>query len=448
MFQIKRKFAIFGVSLFFLIFSTPRNAYAIPTYARQTGLACAACHTVFPQLTAFGRYFKLNGYTLTTAKTVSDKYTNSKKEEKTKLRILGFAPVSAMFQTGFTSVNKTIPGTQNNNVEFPQQLSLFYGGQITPKMGSFIQLTFDNESGSFGLDNTDIRYANTTTGNTPVTYGFTLNNNPTVQDLWNTTPAWSFPYTSSGMAPTPGAGAAIQNLGGTVAGLGAYAMINNSFYVELAGYRSAQLGAAMPLDITSEGVLKNFAPYWRAAVQHQWTKSYLEVGTYGMATQLYPSGISGVTDNFNDMGLDAQYEFQFSKGQFTLHTNYLNEKQTLNATYADNGSDNLKNHLNQFNIDGSVFLKKGMNFTLGYFNTSGSKDTGLYAPNEIDGSNVGTPDSSGLRTQIDVLPWENTKISLQYFAYSKFNGSSTNYDGFGRNASDNNMIYLQLWYAF
>jgi len=34
---------------------------AVPSFARQTGMACAACHTVFPELTPFGREFKLNG---------------------------------------------------------------------------------------------------------------------------------------------------------------------------------------------------------------------------------------------------------------------------------------------------------------------------------------------------------------------------------------------------
>jgi hypothetical protein len=447
-FTMKRKLNILATTLFVLILSTTETTYAIPTYARQTGLACAACHTVYPQLTAFGRYFKLNGYTLTNIKTVSDKYTNLKKEVNTTLNLLGYAPISAMFQTGLTSLSKAIPGTQNNNVEFPQQLSLFYGGQITPKMGSFIQITLDNGSGTFGLDNTDIRYSNTTTGKVPITYGFTLNNNPTVQDLWNTVPAWSFPYTSSGVAPGPGASAAIQNLGGSVAGLGFYAMINNAFYVEFAGYRTAQLGAALPPDASVEGALNGTAPYWRAAIQHQWTTSYLEVGTYGMSSKLFPVGVSGLTDNFRDFGIDAQYEYQFQKGQFTLHTNYLNENQILNSTFDGAGSENLNNHLNQFNLDGSVFLKPGVNFTLGYFNMKGSSDNGLYAPNEVDGSNAGVPDSSGFRTQFDVLPWENTKFSIQYFAYSKFNGASTNYDGFSRNASDNNMIYLQLWFAF
>ena len=41
------------------------NARATPAFARQTGLACSACHTVFPELTPMGRRFKLGGYTLT-----------------------------------------------------------------------------------------------------------------------------------------------------------------------------------------------------------------------------------------------------------------------------------------------------------------------------------------------------------------------------------------------
>ena len=38
------------------------NAVMIPAFSRQTGLACSACHYQFPQLTPFGRQFKLNGY--------------------------------------------------------------------------------------------------------------------------------------------------------------------------------------------------------------------------------------------------------------------------------------------------------------------------------------------------------------------------------------------------
>ncbi|WP_291098795.1 MULTISPECIES: hypothetical protein [unclassified Flavobacterium] len=447
-FNQKRKLFL-GINLFFAMILMPKMAHAIPSYARQTGLSCTACHTVFPRLNAFGRAFKLNGYTLTTIKTISEDLTGKDEDDmKIFLRILGISPLSAMFQTGATSLKKDIPGTQNNNVEFPQQFSLFYGGQISPNIGSFIQLTLDNGSGTVGLDNVDIRYANQTTGKTPITYGLTLNNNPTVQDLWNSTPAWGFPYTTSGVAPTPSASTIVENLGGTVAGLGAYSMINNLLYLEVSGYRTAQIGATLPPDASVFGAVKGTSPYWRAALQHQFGKSYLEVGTFGIATKLYPTGVTGDTDNYTDVALDMQYEYAYDKGQFTLHSSYINEKRKLNASFASNTSQYLDSNLNKFNIDGSIFLKPGINCTLGYFNTTGSTDTGLYAPAAISGSNAGTPNSSGIRTQFDYLPWANVQLSAQYFAYSKFNGASTNYDGSGRNASDNNMLYLQLWFAF
>ena len=441
-----RLFLCLAVTLFLLT----QNSFAIPSYARQTGMACAVCHTAYPQLTAFGRQFKLNGYTLTTIKTITDEKVSEKDANSVKqyLRLLSNSPLSGMFQTGFTSINKKIPDTQNNNLEFPQQFSLFYAGQVTPKIGTFIQLTLDNGSGTIRLDNTDIRYSNQTTGKIPITYGLTLNNNPTVQDLWNTTPAWRYPYTSSGVTPTPSAGTIIENLGGTVAGIGAYAMVNNLFYFELSGYRTAQLGAALPPDATVSGALNGTSPYWRFVIQKQFDKNYLSIGTFGIATKLYPKGITGDTDNFTDVAFDMQFEHQFTNSQLTLHTAYINEKQKLNATFGAANSQNLKNNLNKFNIDGSLFFKPGVNLTAGYFNTSGSSDNGLYAPVAVFGSKAGIPDSRGIRTQIDYIPWENTQLSMQYFAYSKFNGASNNYDGFGRNASDNNMLYLQFWFTF
>ncbi|GGK29625.1 hypothetical protein GCM10007962_24830 [Yeosuana aromativorans] len=437
------------IGFLFALFFLPVNLFAVPSYARQTGLACSACHTVFPQLTAFGRAFKLNGYTLTGIKTISEELSSKdEKDIRQYLRVLGISPMSGMFQTGYTSLNKTMPDTQNNNLEFPQQLSLFYAGQVTPNIGTFIQLTLDNESGTIGLDNTDIRYANQTSGKIPITYGFTLNNNPTVQDLWNTTPAWGYPYTSSGVAPTPDASPMIENLGGSVAGLGAYAMVNNMFYFELSGYKTAQLGAALPPDSSVFGALSGTSPYWRAAIQKQFGKNYLSVGTFGLATKIYPDGIADNTDNYTDVAFDMQYERQFTNGQFTLHTAYTHENQKLNATYDAGNSEYLNNNLKKFDIDGSIYLKQGINFTAGYFNTSGSSDNGLFSAEAVSGNNSETPDNSGIKTQIDYLPWENTKLSLQYFAYNKFNGASNNYDGFGRNASDNNMLYLQLWFAF
>ncbi len=84
----------------------------------------------------------------------------------------------------------------NNNVEF-QTASLFYGGAVTDHIGVFAQATYTAQGFGppaahlFSWDNLDIRYANTTNiAGMPVVYGITVNNNPTVQDPWNSTPAW------------------------------------------------------------------------------------------------------------------------------------------------------------------------------------------------------------------------------------------------------------------
>ena len=174
------------------------SAHLIPSFSRQTGLACNVCHTAFPMLTAFGRQFKLNGYTMTGLQTIGGEATP-------ELKINLIPPVSTMLQTSLTQTSKAQPGTQNGNVEFPQELSVFFGEAISPRMGTFIQITYDAAEGSVGIDNIDLRYANHgKLASKPILYGFTVNNSPTVQDVWNTTPVWGFPFGSSGVAPTPG----------------------------------------------------------------------------------------------------------------------------------------------------------------------------------------------------------------------------------------------------
>jgi hypothetical protein len=42
----------------------------------------------------------------------------------------------------------------------------------------------------------------------------------------------------------------------------------------------------------------------------------------------------------------------------------------------------------------------------------------------------------------------NLRVGLQYVAYTKFNGASSNFDGAGHNASDNNTLRIFLWTAF
>ena len=59
---------LFGIGLLAVVcmLLAPRPAHSIPLFARQTGQNCMACHAggQFPELTPYGRMFKLTGYTI------------------------------------------------------------------------------------------------------------------------------------------------------------------------------------------------------------------------------------------------------------------------------------------------------------------------------------------------------------------------------------------------
>lgn len=416
------------------------TALAVPSYSRQTGLPCETCHTVPPQLTAFGRYFKMNGYVLS-SNTLSPSAPNGTPNES----ISQFPPISAMVLLSDTLLKKAQPGSQNGTVAFPDQLSLFYAGRIAPHLGSFLQITYTASDDHFSMDNTDIRYANTATlGKLPLVWGVTLNNNPTIDDPWNSTPAWGFPYLASDNAPGPGAAPQLFGLGGTVAGLGAYGWLDNSFYAEASVYRSAQVGGSQPLDSNSGNVISNLAPYWRFAWEHNWSTAAnytnsLEVGTLGMSEHVFPTGVSGTTDNYVDYGLDAQYQLLTpSRSSLTVHGLYVHEKQTLDAS--DPAQPD--NHLNTLALSAQYYWSEKFGPSIGYFNTTGNSNADLY------GAQTASPDSSGWILQWTYLPVENVQLGAQYTIYNKFDGASSNYDGTGRSASDNNTLYLFAWFLF
>src|SRR5262249_34450154 len=105
------------------------------------------------------------------------------------------------------------------------------------------------------------------------TFGLTLNNNPTVQDVWNSTPAWQTPFDQrTSAAPVPGAATQIDGLlaGRGVMGITGYVWLKNSTYAEGGSDRSAPQGVAVkgvpgPLDSSAGGVITGAAPYWRVA---------------------------------------------------------------------------------------------------------------------------------------------------------------------------------------
>ena len=73
----------------------------------------------------------------------------------------------------------------------------------------------------------------------------------------------------------------------------------------------------------------------------------------------------------------------------------------------------------------------------------------MLAPSQrVGGSLTGNPATRGMTLEAFWTPIQNLRIGAQYTAYTRYNGASDNYDGFGRNARDNNSLFLYLWAAY
>jgi hypothetical protein len=466
----------------------PRDAKAIPSFARQTGQPCATCHTAFPELTPFGRRFKLGGYTIGGGMSPTEA-----------------PPISAMVVPTFTKtkVQQDTPPTNANGYPIAhvndnlilQQASLFYGGQIYGNLGAFVQGTYDKASQHTFLDAADIRYVDTHTfetktfGNLDVLYGLNVNNGPTIQDVWNTTPAWSFPYLSSTLAPAFGPpGTQIEGgWGGRSAGTGAYLFFNDMLYVEGSVYNNLSKGQLSALgqpcgNNSNSDFLQNVAawaainypsgvpfstacpsnslagasPYWRVAFEPSFGNHTLEIGAFGFYPRVLPGRVMGYgVDQYRDIGFDAQYQYINDVHALTLKVTRISENQNLQATYAqgvagqfidNNGivnvfgvppktgngpSSNPTNSLTSFKASGSYVWDHMLSGTVGYFSVRGSPDALLYGNAILNpvsgGSATGYPDAKGLIFDFAYLPFSKGSPGAYAWANAKFGVSYTHY---------------------
>lgn len=426
-----------------LAFSTP--AMALPAFAIQTSQPCQSCHVggFGPQLTAFGRDFKLRGYTARSADS---------------------APISAMAVASYLRTLRDqeeppAPGYSRNDNATLDEASLFFAGGFGEHLGAFVQGTYDAPAHHWAWDNVDLRATTTATiAGADTVLGLSLNNSPTVQDAWGALPVWGVPYTDSGLAPGPAAATLISDaLAQNVLGLTAYGWWNSRVYSEVGLYwsPSASFLDSVGVDPTDTSEIRNTAPYFRLAYQQQVAGGDLELGAFGLFADLYPGRDSSEgVDRYHDLGVDASYQMTTANGGvWSADARYIHEQQRLRASAALGDAANANNTLNELRADASYYWSNRVGVTVGLFDTWGSDDSGLYAD-----SRTFSPDSGGVLLQIDHTPFGagdsplgprfNARVGAQLIHYTKFDGASSNYDGAGRDASDNDSLRLFLWVAY
>ncbi|HWO99709.1 MAG TPA: hypothetical protein VNL74_03690 [Methylococcus sp.] len=433
-----------GVALLALLLA-PQSLLAVPSMGRQTGLTCASCHTVYPELTPFGRQYKLRGFSMT-----------APQREKS---ILTRLPISGLLQSSITSTADT--GTVGaRSSDFPrnddlilQAAGVYYGGKILGNSGALAQFSYDGIDARWLMEMFDARYASSLTpAGRELVYGLTLSNTPTLTDIYNSTPRWAFPYVESAAVQPTAAPLLDLQLAAQVGGVGAYLMWNNLVYAEAAFYKAGRRGLARALTAGAEieNVVDDFAPYWRLALQHEWDSHSLSVGTYGMVADLFPEGRTGGPSNrFRDLAFDAQYQYIGQDHIFSAQANYIHERQDWTAGFAEGEASNRSDTLQTLKANLHYYFRRTYGLGVQYFLTRGDRDKLRYDTGEpVFGSITGRPDTDGWLAELNYLPVSHLKLALRYTGYTRFNGASNDYDGFGRNAGDNNSLFFLAWLLF
>lgn len=424
-------------------------ARAVPAFAQQTGQPCKACHVggFGPELTPFGREFKLGGYTL---------------------RAHASVPVAAMAVASFTHTRKDQEEApehlkRNNNLTL-DEAALFLAGGVGNHFGGFAEITYEGIDRHFTWDNLDLRAVSTTKLiGRDATFGLSFNNNPTIQDSWNTLPGWGFPFTDTEASPTPDAAPLIDgSLAQNVLGVTVYGWFNHSLYFEAGGYSSPRAGTLRFLgsDPADPGSIHGFAPYGRVAYQTNLGGGTFEVGASALKAALFPGrdASSGFTDHYTDLGLDSSWQKPLKAGDgISFNLRYEHESANLRASCAlaliGDGSDMEcgRYNLNEWRLAARYTLHDKIGFTLSPFAISGSRNGNVF-------TDSGRPDSNGLMGQVDYTLWPagnsplgplvNARLGVQYTLYGKFNGRRHDFNGASANATDNNALRVFAWLAF
>jgi hypothetical protein len=191
------------------------------------------------------------------------------------------------------------------------------------------------------------------------------------------------------------------------------------------------------------------------------------IGTYGLAAKVIPYYTNGVgTNSFVEYNADANYSYMMNDNNMLMAmVKYTHDSMKLGASQSQGWASNASNNLDSVMMMGMWTYKQTYNLSVGWNYMKGSSDMTLYngagaydvtsgnnGVNPITGSANGSPNTNSFLFQADYVPFGkgtfaadpylNLRFSVQYWAYTQFNGASTNYDGAGRNAAGNNTLYF------
>jgi hypothetical protein len=229
--------------------------------------------------------------------------------------------------------------------------------------------------------------------------------------------------------------------------------------------------------------LHGLNPYWRLAWNHEWGAHSLMLGTGGMVARVYDDPLdtsdTSTLHRFQDWNIDAQYQYLLDPHAVTAQLVFAQQRHHLPGFLAGQASG-FVNASGQplapsSSTDTTQLVRAKLSYvyqaryggSLGLFSLTGNTDTAnqssgfdpatltitsdpaAQAPStRVSGNLSGNPGTRGWTVEAFWMPLQYLRVGAQYTGYARFNGAASNYDGFGRNARDNNSLFLYVWAAY
>lgn len=142
-----------GVTVVALLLAVPpREAEAIPAFARKYDVSCSLCHSPVPALTEFGETFAGNGFKMAKDEELADAVDTG----DGLLTLMDDLPLAVRFDAyARANLNSDLPTT---DLQTPWAIKLLSGGQITPSISYYMYFFMSEHGEVAGLEDAYVHF--------------------------------------------------------------------------------------------------------------------------------------------------------------------------------------------------------------------------------------------------------------------------------------------------
>jgi hypothetical protein len=131
----------------------PRDAHAIPAFARKYRTSCSTCHAPFPRLTPFGATFAANGFVLPGVPPLDTLATGDP-----RLLLMRDLPLAIRFDAYVQAQTRARGGRVVTDLQTPWTLKLLSGGQVADDISYYFYFFLSERGEVAGIEDAYLQF--------------------------------------------------------------------------------------------------------------------------------------------------------------------------------------------------------------------------------------------------------------------------------------------------